>query len=126
MGVLPCAIVGATLMVDTIRQVLADPAFKTTSPEASEAQHAAERLSVWVENESNHDTFERFSTAVYEDLGGLFTDGTVRSRPTLSPNREKMWRNLFCFDLLRDSLCDGRSSLKQPKHQLPLFFPTCN
>ena len=80
MDVLPSAIVGARLMVDAIRQVLADPSFKTTSSEASEAQHAAERLSVWVENESNYGTFERFSTAVYEDLSGLFTDGTVHSR----------------------------------------------
>ena len=118
MDVLPCAIVGARLMVDAIRQVLADP----TSSEASEARHAAERLSVWVENESNHGTFERFSTAVYENLSGLFTDETVHNRPTLSANREKMWQNLFCFDLLRYSLCDGRSSLKQPKHRLSLFF----
>ena len=100
MDVLPCATVGARLMVDAIRQVLADPSFKTTSSEASEARHAAERLSVWVENESNHSTFERFSTAVYEDISGLFTDETVHNRPTLSANREKMWQNLF---LLRSS-----------------------
>ena len=60
MDVLPCAIVGARLMVDAIHQVLADPSFKTTSSEASEARYVAERLSVWVENESNHGTLRDF------------------------------------------------------------------
>ena len=121
MDVLPCAIVGARLMVDAIRQVLADPSFETTSSEASEARHTAERLSVWVENESNHGTFERFSTAVAYLQTKQFTIGLL-----FLPTERRCGETFFCFDLLRYSLCDGRSSLKQPKHRLSLFFPTCN